>query len=93
MGFTSDYAVLIRHIKLHLKIFAQTPQGTSFIKLIGKWGKTYGYVHKFTKIHFDQLITNVTIDNDKRRQAPGYKKADNIINGRTPEVPPPHPTP
>ena len=83
MGFTTDYTFLVHHLKFHLKKFSQTPQGTSFTKLIENWDKTYGYQYKFTKIYFDQLITNVTIANNKRRQVPGYNKADDIIDGRT----------
>ena len=86
MGFTTNYAVLVHHLKLHLEIFAQTPQGTSFTKLVDDWEKKYRYGHKFTKIHFNQLIKNVTISSNKRRQAPRYNKVDKIIDRRTPKV-------
>ena len=52
--------------------------------------KTYGYGHKFTKNHFNQPISNVTIADVKWRQTTGYNNADDIIDGRTSEVPP-HP--
>ena len=90
MGFTTDYAVLVHHLNLHLEKFSQTPQGTSFTKLIYDWEKTYGYSYKFTKVQFYQLITTVTITKDKRRQAPGYNKDNDSIYGRMAEVPP-HP--
>ena len=90
MGFTNDYAILFHHLKFHLENFSQTPQGTRFTKLIDNWEKIYVYGFKFTKVQFNQLITTVTITDDKLLQAPGCNKADNIIDGRTPEVPP-HP--
>ena len=83
MGFTTNYAVLVHHLNFHLEKFSQTPQGTSFTKLIDYWDKIYGYAYKFTKIHFDQKTTNVTIVNDKRRQAPGYNKASDIVDEQT----------
>ena len=89
MGFTTDYAIINHHIKFQLEIFDQTPQDTSFTKIIDDWEKMYGYGHKFTKNHFDQLIVNFTIADDKRHQAPGYNKAYETVDGRKPEVPPP----
>ena len=87
MGFTTNYAVLVHHLKFQLECFPQTPQGTSFNELINDWVKTYGYGYKFTRFQFGQLITNFTIVGNKQRQAPGYNKADDIIDGRTAEVP------
>ena len=40
MGFTTDYTFLVHHLKFHLKKFSQTPQGTSFTKLIKNWDAT-----------------------------------------------------
>ena len=89
MGFTTYYDILVHHLKFHLDLFAQTPLGISFTKLINYWHKTYRYGHKVTKKHFNQLIVNITIDNDKLRQASGYNNANDIIDGQTPEVSPP----
>ena len=80
MGFTTEYAVLFHHLKSHQEMFAQTLQETSFTKLLNDWDKTYGYNYKYTNIKFDQLITTVTATDNKRRQASGYNKADDIIN-------------
>ena len=86
MGFTTYYAVLVHHLNFHLRIFSQTTQGTSFTKLINDWEKMYGYGNKFTKSHFDQLTVKITIADNKRCQAPGYNKANDIIDGQTLEV-------
>ena len=91
MGFTTDYAVLVHHIKFHLEKFYQTPQGTSFTKLLNNCEKIYGYGYNYTKVQFYQLIATVTIADDKLRQAPGYSKNNDIINGRTTEIPSPTP--
>ena len=88
MGFTTDHAFLVHHLMFHLEKFSQTPQGTSFTKLLDNWDKTYGYGYKYTNIQFDQLITTVTAANDKRWKAPGYNKEDDIIGGRTTEITP-----
>ena len=90
MGFTTDHAILFHHLKSYLEKFSQIPQGTSSTKLINNWDKRYGYGYKFTKINFNQLITNLTIADNKRRQTLGHNKAEDIIYGRTTEVTP-HP--
>ena len=79
MEFTTDYSVLVHNLKFHLENFPLNPQGTSFTKLIDEWDKKYGYGYRFTKIHFNQLITNIIISNDKWRQSPGYNKSNDII--------------
>ena len=76
MVFTTDFSILVHHLKFHLEQFFQTPQGKSFTKLLVDWDKTYGYGYKYTKKKFDLLITTVTTAGDKRRQAPGYNKSD-----------------
>ena len=89
MGLTTDYSVLVHHFKFNLEKFSQTPQGASFAKLLENWDKSYEYNYKYTYIQFDQLITTVTTANNKRIQAPGYNMADDIIDGRITEIPPP----
>ena len=39
VGFTTNYAVLVHHLKFHLGIFSKTPQGKSFTKLIDDRGE------------------------------------------------------
>ena len=86
MGFTTDYSVLVHRLKFHLDQFSQTPQGTRFTKLIKNWDKTYGYGYEYIEIKFDLLNKMVTTANDKLRQAPGYNKGDDILDGRTTET-------
>ena len=66
------------------------PPGNKFHQAHRKLVQKYGYGYKFTEAKFNQLIMTVTIDDAKLRQAPGYNKAKNIVDGRTPDISP-HP--